>query len=450
MKRRILGLLTLLILSLGITAHAYGQNLVYLTMDYNGGKLGDSSSMTLPYSYGDDMTQLFEPSRSGYRFGGWYTDAACTKPWMDKIITGHTTIYAKWLTRYDISPSLDNFTQGTTYRKGTFTDVVRGSWYEENVAAAYELGLMKGSSSNTFNVTGNVTVAEAITMAARLHSIYFTGTEQFVQSGNTWYQTYVTYALDNDIINRTYDSYNRAVTRGEFAEIFCNALPGRALVQSNNVENGVIPDIEPGSRYWDVVYCLYRAGILTGSDQQGTFHPYSTISRTEAAAIVTRMAEPNLRKSFALIQQHSMTEFLGVRVADVANELGWDFDYADGWWYGAAKPFGYADGRSPYLFFFTDLEYRGYALGEDLVTRVEYYPDAGDSCLVAPGLRSNLTYNEIKRMNLKGEFAYIEGDMGNTAAFWYDYDAHTTIVFYWYGNLSPYTTQAGSVALMYH
>ena len=47
-------------------------------------------------------------------------------------------------------------------------------------------------------------------------------------------------------------------------------------------------------------------------------------------------------------------------------------------------------------------------------------------------------------------FAYIEGDMGNTAAFWYDYDAHTTIVFYWYGNLSPYTTQAGSVALMYH
>ena len=227
MKQRVLGLLVLLILSLGISAYAYRDE------------------------------------------GGSYAP----------------------------SPSLDNFKQVNSYWSGKFADVVRGSWYEENVAAAYKLGLMKGSSDTWFNVKGNVTVAEAITMASRLHSIYYAGTEIFVQSGSVWYQTYLNYAAVNGITTRTYDSYTRAVTRGEFAEIFSNSLPERALAQINSLQYGDIPDVDAGDRYWDAIYRLYRAGILTGSDKQGTFRPNSSISRTEAAAIVTRMAPVSMYDS---------------------------------------------------------------------------------------------------------------------------------------------------------
>ena len=55
--------------------------------------------------------------------------------------------------------------------------------------------------------------------------------------------------------------------------------------------------------YADAVYLLYRAGVLTGSDSAGTFRPDSTIKRSEAAAIVTRMADPSLRQRITLTSQ---------------------------------------------------------------------------------------------------------------------------------------------------
>ncbi len=40
---------------------------------------------------------------------------------------------------------------------------------------------------------------------------------------------------------------------------------------------------------------LYRAGVLSGSDALGTFHPDRPISRAETAAIVSRVAQPGRR-----------------------------------------------------------------------------------------------------------------------------------------------------------
>lgn len=52
----------------------------------------------------------------------------------------------------------------------------------------------------------------------------------------------------------------------------------------------------------DPVYKLYRAGILTGSDANGTFHPQTYITRAEASALVARMAGSANRVSFLLTQ----------------------------------------------------------------------------------------------------------------------------------------------------
>ena len=68
---------------------------------------------------------------------------------------------------------LANFKYTDTYKDGMFTDVKTTDWYAENVKAVVNLGLMKGQSADKFAPRGNVTWAEAVTMAARIHSIYF-------------------------------------------------------------------------------------------------------------------------------------------------------------------------------------------------------------------------------------------------------------------------------------
>ena len=199
---------------------------------------------------------------------------------------------------YAIEPGLDNFQKINDYTQGQFTDVSRDSWYAGSVQAGYEYGLIKGNSATTFNPSGNMTLSEAITLAARLHSIYHTGKAEFIQ-GNPWFQVYVDYALDNGIIqNGEHNDYTAKATRAQFATIFAAAFPENALERINNIEK--IPDVPVSEDYSKAVYKLYNAGILTGNDEYGTFSPNSNIKRSEVAAIVTRMADKSLRKKVDL------------------------------------------------------------------------------------------------------------------------------------------------------
>ena len=87
---------------------------------------------------------------------------------------------------------------------------------------------------------------------------------------------------------------NAQAARLEFAEILGGALPDEALAEINEISDGTISDVSSVSDAGQAVYRLYRAGILTGSDD-GKFHPSDSISRAEAAAVITRMADSTLR-----------------------------------------------------------------------------------------------------------------------------------------------------------
>ncbi len=194
---------------------------------------------------------------------------------------------------------MQHFSEVNAYETGLFKDVASGEWYEEGISQAYSLGLMQGIGNSFFSTDGNVTLAEAVAMAARLHSIYYNGTAEF-ESAETWYAPYVFYARKNGIITDLYEDYTQPATRAQFAEIFASALPDAALSEINSVESNAIPDVSHTMESSEAIYQLYRAGILTGSDEKGTFFPANTIRRSEAAAIVTRMARPEQRKSISL------------------------------------------------------------------------------------------------------------------------------------------------------
>lgn len=194
---------------------------------------------------------------------------------------------------------MSNFVKVNTYSRGQFQDVNEAMWYgfdqQKVIAGAFEYGLMRGNSATAFNPLGNITVAEALAIAARVHSIYATGSENFVQ-GNPWYDVYIEYSVMNGIImSSDFTEVNRPATRAEMAYIFSRALPQSEFPSLNTVNS--LPDVTSATRYSDAIFMLYRAGVLTGSDAVGTFYPLNPITRAEAAAIITRVILPDNRWS---------------------------------------------------------------------------------------------------------------------------------------------------------
>ena len=190
--------------------------------------------------------------------------------------------------------SLDNFAGRNVYKENMFSDVAADAWYAKNVQSAYTMGLMYGKSNSRFDPEGNITLAETIAIAARLHSIFHSKRDDFIQD-TPWYQVYVEYAMDTGLIEEAYSDYSRTVTRAEFAQIIGQALPDKALRVIGNVPDGAIPDVRLDDVNGQMIYKLYRAGVLTGNDEKGTFTPNRPIRRCEIAAIVSRMADADLR-----------------------------------------------------------------------------------------------------------------------------------------------------------
>jgi len=176
-----------------------------------------------------------------------------------------------------------------------FTDVDQGAWYAPYLASVVEQGIMKGQSDTVFGVDEKVTLAQTITMAARLHRLYFFGRDDFKNGKDVWYSTYVAYAKAWGLIayNYTAQQLSSPVSKGNFVTILSAAYPDAALQPIN--QDTTFSDVSQRSNCAAAVSRLYRAGVITGSD--GKFSPNSSIRRCEAAAILSRMTDASLRRS---------------------------------------------------------------------------------------------------------------------------------------------------------
>lgn len=204
---------------------------------------------------------------------------------------------------YAAQPGLDNFVRQRTYTAGIFSDVAADHWSYDGIAACYEYGLMQGRGE-VFDRPASLTVAEALTMADRIHEIYQTGASTLAPAaGSRWYTPYVDYALEQGIIGEEdFSSYSTPITRADMAYIFARSLPAEELAAAKTVVS--IPDItQAPARDRGGIWALYRAGVLLGNDTYGTFAPASTITRQEAAAILARVALPGLRREDILLQK---------------------------------------------------------------------------------------------------------------------------------------------------
>lgn len=181
-----------------------------------------------------------------------------------------------------------------------FADVADSSWYRSDVETAHRNGLINGKTPTLYYPDENMTVAEAIKLAASMHQLYYDGEVTLTNGSPNWYSSYVSYAVTNSIIEGEYPNYNSKVSRQEFVHIFYPALPPSEYGVMNSVADGAIPDVPMSGTYAVEIYSFYRAGILTGSDAAGTFNPMSNIKRSEVAAILTRMFDSSARKAITL------------------------------------------------------------------------------------------------------------------------------------------------------
>ena len=206
------------------------------------------------------------------------------------------------------------------YVPGQFSDVNdEASWYGDGgqgiIRGVYEAGLMVGRSAGRFGINENVTLAEAVTLAARLHRGY-TGADA-PREGEPWYQVHVDYALEHGLLEPGAMDYLRPATRADVALLFARALPAEEYAAINVVE--ALPDVDEAEPGGAEIFLLYRAGVLTGSDELGRFHPSSAISRQEAAALLLRVTDGDRR----IALPDKLTYFS-------RNGFVWELDYKPG------------------------------------------------------------------------------------------------------------------------
>lgn len=171
-----------------------------------------------------------------------------------------------------------------------FTDVNENDWYYDDVASAVKMDLIEGKSNTSFCPKDNMTYAEAITLAARIN-VLFKGKDPYLYFDSSyipWYKTYVNFAKANDIPWK-YPDYDLPITRAEYIHIFHAAVPESEFKAINKIPDGSIPDVPADSLYADQIYDFYRAGIVCGSGEDGTFKPDDYIKRSEVAAILCRI-----------------------------------------------------------------------------------------------------------------------------------------------------------------
>lgn len=197
----------------------------------------------------------------------------------------------------------------TAVYENQFTDVTENDWFYKNVSALYSLGLTKGKGDSAhFEPRSEITLAEVITMTARLRSLYDfseseVGADLFRRDGQRWYEPYYEYLRYIGIIGTEFDAQpNLPATRAQVAHLLATVLPAELFEPINDevvtvgyATGQYIRDVNDYTPYQQDIITLYRWGIVNGKDQIGSFAPHATILRCETAAMFTRLVDTELR-----------------------------------------------------------------------------------------------------------------------------------------------------------
>lgn len=168
-----------------------------------------------------------------------------------------------------------------------YADVHENDWFYANAKLCYETGLMNGTDLG-FEPNKVLSQAEAVTLAARVGAILRGEAIRPAQPGEPWWEPYREYRFPSG----GGEGGNAPATRWDFLfMLYQYVYEAGLLTPINDVKT--LPDSGDA-----MVLNYYNAGILTGLDSYGTFAGGKSLTRAEAAAMVSRVIRPELRLSF--------------------------------------------------------------------------------------------------------------------------------------------------------
>ena len=123
---------------------------VIVTFNANGGNISET---TKSINYGQRLSELPTPTKSGYSFVDWYTDESCQTAFdINTAITSNITLYAKWLSNLPGKPALS--INKTEFNTG---DTISCEWNNVENADCYEFHIYNTNSGERVYVEWTLT-----------------------------------------------------------------------------------------------------------------------------------------------------------------------------------------------------------------------------------------------------------------------------------------------------
>ena len=174
-----------------------------------------------------------------------------------------------------------------------FTDVEENGWYHTGVDFMVRNGFMNGVADDAFDVDGNLTRAQLVTILYRIAGEpESTATNPFADvADGQWYTNAVIWAAENGIVkgvNTTTFAPNDQITREQIATILFR------YAKAEKVEGKLagFPDAEKVSDYAaDAMAWAVEQGLINGiseSDGKTYLAPQETATRAQIAVILMR------------------------------------------------------------------------------------------------------------------------------------------------------------------
>ena len=176
----------------------------------------------------------------------------------------------------------------------TFSDLSSNRWSYGSIKVSYDKGILLGFPDGTFKPTQNVTWAQAITIAARMHSVYYgNALNMESQRGDSWYSPYYRYCSAHKLLPSSCPKGtalgSASIQRYDIAYIFSRTIDAEDMPAISDLaitDRASIP-----SYYLSSVKQMYSAGVLAGFTDN-SFRGSSYATREQIAAVISRLVLP--------------------------------------------------------------------------------------------------------------------------------------------------------------
>lgn len=174
-----------------------------------------------------------------------------------------------------------------------YADVQENDWFYHSVQFVSQSGLMMGTGSGRFSPRNHVTVEQGIIVFARLAAKQ---RGEAIPAAEDWFSPYYDYLIHCGLLQEAEYQAGSLMTREFFTSLLIRISDDAMLELINNVS--FLPDYDTTSGLGQDILKLYNAGIITGTDQLGSFSRERPITRAELAVMICRLLQPEQRVAF--------------------------------------------------------------------------------------------------------------------------------------------------------